>query len=71
VEGITRVSQMQRRKILDDGDAHDVVEISFYVDTQGPFSLDVLVESYAPETATRMIEDYAKRIRATRVNLEA
>lgn len=68
--GVKRISQMQRSKVLDDGNVHEVVEVSFYVDNQGPFTIDVPKDSYEVEIVRRMVEDFARRVRATKQVLE-
>lgn len=60
------VGQRQTQKVLDDGDVHDVITISVLVDGEGPFSLDVPVEDYHPDTVQPLIDDVAWRSRELR-----
>lgn len=62
-EGATLLGQRQTAKVLEDGQVHDVVELTFTVDGQGPFTVDVRVDQYEPELIRARVDDVVRRVR--------
>lgn len=62
--GLQLLGQRQTAKTLNDQQVHDVVEISFLVDGQGPFTVDVRADQYEPELIRVMVDDVVRRVRA-------
>lgn len=65
-EGIRLLAQRQTQRVLEDGNVHDVVEISFTVDDDGPFVESVRVANYTPEIVRAQVTQVAERARASR-----
>lgn len=63
---IKLMPQRQTAKVLDDNQVHDVVEIPFLVDGEGPFQVDIRVDQYTPEIIRAAIDDVANKVRAVR-----
>ena len=68
---VTRLGQMERTKVMDDGRYKDVVEISFMVDNQGPFTVDIPKDGYNVDTVRAAVQEYADRVSAVAEHFEA
>ena len=69
-DGIKLLPQRQTAKVLDDGNVHDVVEVQFTVDNDGPFTETIRVSDYSPEIVRARVTQTAERVRAARAAFE-
>lgn len=63
--GVVKIAQRQTQKYDANNALQDVVEITFKVDDDGPFVVDVPVSRYTPEIVEQMVGAVVANARAT------